>query len=191
MDSSSSSPSVSSTGSTTGGALTFLPDILADLPLFGSVVLFNRSFEVSQYVYSGLLLLGSVGQYAGGKLVDRIGVEYALIGGFFALSTIGLAFIPSAAAGLGPLLIAGGFLGFVVFMIAPINQVAISKYSSTDARGLSFGYSYAAIFGVGAFGASLAGVVLTRSTPGILFAVLAGIASMASLTAAYLAWTSS
>ncbi|QSW99757.1 MFS transporter [Haloterrigena alkaliphila] len=167
-------------------AFTFLPDILADLPLFDPVTAFDRAFEPSQYVYSGLLLLGGVGQYVGGKLVDRIRVETALLGGYAVLAAIAIAFVPAANAGLVPLLAVAGLLGFAAFAIAPINQEAVSAYTAAESRGLSFGYSYTAIFGVGAVGASLAGVVLTHSTPAVLFAVIAGCAAIAALVGASL-----
>ncbi|AGB30886.1 major facilitator superfamily MFS 1 [Natrinema pellirubrum DSM 15624] len=160
---------------------TFLPEILADLSLFDPVALGGRSFEPSQYVYSGLLLVGGVGQYVGGKLVDRARLETVLLGGYAALAAVALAFVPSTNAGLAPLLVVGGALGFLTFMIAPINQEAISAYTPADARGLSFGYSYTAIFGVGAVGSSLAGFVLTRSTPTVLFVVVAACAAVAAL----------
>jgi len=163
------------------GTLTFLPDILAGIPLFEPVDLFDRPFEPSQYVYSGLLLLGGLGQYVGGKLVDRVQSEYALIGAYTALAAVALVFIPSAGGGLVSLLVVSGVLGFLVFMVAPINQEVISQYAPADVRGLSFGYTYTAIFGVGALGAILAGAILTRSTPGVLFVVLAGIASVVVL----------
>ncbi len=54
-------------------AFTFLPDILAALPLLDPITFVGRSFDPSQYVYSGLLLVGGVGQYVGGKLVDARG----------------------------------------------------------------------------------------------------------------------
>ncbi|WP_226480164.1 MFS transporter [Natrinema amylolyticum] len=160
---------------------TFLPDILADLPLFDPVSLVGRLFDPSQYVYSGLLLVGGVGQYVGGKLVDRARLETVLLGGYAALSVVALAFVPSTNAGLVPLLVVAGALGFLTFMIAPVNQEAISAYTPVGARGLSFGYSYAAIFGVGAVGSSLAGLILTRSTPAALFAVVAACAAIAAL----------
>lgn len=168
------------------GVFTFLPGILAELPLFEPMTFLDRSFEPSRYVYSGLLLLGGVGQYAGGRLVDRVRTEYALVGGYLALALVALAFVPSSNAGLLPLLVVAGLFGFLAFMIAPINQEAISKYSPAGVRGLSFGYSYTAIFGVGALGATLAGVVLTRSTAAVLFVVLAGIAGVAALVGGYL-----
>jgi MFS family permease len=160
---------------------TFLPDILADLPLFDPVSLADRSFEPSQYVYSGLLLVGGIGQYVGGKLVDRAQLETVLLGGYAAVAVAALAFVPSTNAGLAPLLVVAGVLGFLTFMIAPINQEAISTYTPADARGLSFGYTYTAIFGIGAVGSSLAGLILTWSTPAALFAVVAACAASAAL----------
>lgn len=160
---------------------TFLPDILADLPLFDPVPVVGRSFEPSQYVYSGLLLVGGIGQYVGGRLVDRARLETVLLGGYVALAVVAIAFVPSANAGLVPLLVVAGVLGFLAFMIAPINQEAISTYTPADARGLSFGYTYTAIFGVGAIGSSLAGLILTRSMPTALFAVVAACAAIAAL----------
>ncbi|MFB6300214.1 MAG: MFS transporter [Halobacteriales archaeon] len=168
------------------GVFTFLPDILADLPFFDPMIVFDRPIEPSQYVYSGLLILGGVGQYAGGKLVDRVMAEHALIGGYVALTVIAVVFIPSADVGLWPLLGVAGVLGFLLFMIAPINQETISKYSPADVRGLSFGFTYTAIFGIGAIGASIAGVILTRSTPTVLFFVIASIAAVAALLGVYL-----
>ncbi|QCW02774.1 MFS transporter [Natrinema pallidum] len=160
---------------------TFLPDILATLPLLDPITFVGRSFEPSQYVYSGLLLVGGFGQYVGGKLVDRARLETVLVGGYVALAAVALAFVPSTKAGLAPLLVVAGVLGFLTFMIAPINQEAISTYTPADARGLSFGYTYTAIFGVGALGSSLAGLILTRSTPTALFVVVAACAVIAAV----------
>lgn len=168
------------------GILTFLPDILADMPMFDPIERFGQSFEPSQYVYSGLLLLGGVGQYVGGTLADRVQVEYVLVGGYLLLVLLALVFIPSANAGIGPLLVVAALVGFTVFGVGPINQEVISKYSATDVRGLSFGYTYVAIFGVGALGAMLAGVILEYSTATVLFVVLAGFAATATTLGVYL-----
>jgi len=168
------------------GMFTFLPDILAGLSLFEPMAIGGRSIEPSQYVYSGLLILGGAGQYAGGKLVDRVQAEYALVGTFSVLVVIALVFVPAANAGLVPLLIISGLLGFFVFMEAPINQEVISKYVPAEVRGLSFGYTYVAVFGVGALGSAIAGIILTRAGPALLFLVLAVFAVAAILFGVYL-----
>jgi MFS family permease len=160
------------------GLFTFLPDVLADLPVFAPTDRFGATIEPSQYVYSGLLLLGALGQYAGGRVVERIPVERALVGTYVSLAVVALLFVPALEASLGPLLAVTGLLGFLAFMAAPINQEAIAKYSSPSMRGLSFGYTYTAIFGLGAFGATLAGLVLSWWSPHVLFALLAGIATL-------------
>lgn len=162
------------------GVFTFLPDILAGLPLFDPMQLYGRTFEPSQYVYSGLLILGGAGQFAGGKLVDRYTPEYVLVGTFSVLVVIAAVFMPAANAGLGPLLVVSGLLGFFVFMEAPVNQEVISKYVPPEVRGLSFGYTYLAVFGIGALGSTIAGVILTESTPATLF----GFVGLSALVAA-------
>ncbi len=168
------------------GAFTFLPDVLAGLPLFESVTVRGFSLEPSRYVYSGLLLLGGIGQFVGGTVTDRIRTEYALLGGYGVLIAVGLTFIPAAQLGLVPLLFVGALLAFFVYVVAPINQEAISKYSPAGSRGLSFGYTYAGLYGIGAVGATMAGVVLTRWSAGALFAILAGVACMAAILVAAL-----
>lgn len=162
------------------GVLTFLPEVLAGLPLFDPVAVGGRSIAPSRYVYSGLLVFGAAGQYVGGKLVDRVPAERALVGSFVALAVVALAFVPASAAGLVPLLVVGSVLGFLVFVEAPINQEVVSRHVPPDARGISFGYVYLAILGVGAAGAAGAGVVLTRASPAVLFGGLAAVAVVAA-----------
>jgi MFS family permease len=171
------------------GSFTFLPDILGELPLFEPATLWGRTVEPSQYVYSGLLILGGLGQFAGGKLVDRVQAEYALVGTFAALVVVAVMFVPAAEAGIVPLLVVAGLLGFLVFMEAPINQEVISRHVPTDVRGLSFGYTYVAVLGVGALGAAVAGVVLSRWDAAALFTLLAGLAVVAVGLGVYLART--
>ncbi|MFB6303445.1 MAG: MFS transporter [Haloferacaceae archaeon] len=159
------------------GVLSFLPEILADLPLFRPVALFERSFEPSQYVYAGLLLLGGVGQYLGGTWTDRVAAEPLLIASYGALVGTTLLFVPASAAGLVPLLLVCGALGLLIYMTAPIRQALVAKYADADVHGLSFGYTYLGVYGVGALGPSLAGLALTHTTTGVFFLLFAGVAA--------------
>nr|WP_226011505.1 MFS transporter [Halomicrobium salinisoli] len=180
------------------GFLTFLPELLDDLPGFGPVRVAavlpgplldalgvaagdGRTLAPSRYFYSALLLVGVIGQYAGGKLTDRVPVEYGIVGGFGALAVLVLLFLPAAELGVWPLLVLGAALGVVMFGVQPINQATIAEYSPADARGLSYGFSYLGIFGVGALGATVAGTVLTVASPPALFAVLAVLAAAAGI----------
>jgi hypothetical protein len=69
-------------------------------------------------------------------------------------------------------------LGFVVYGTAPIYQVVIAEHAAADAHGQSYGVTCLAIFGVGATGASVAGVVLTHATSAVLFGVLGVVAAV-------------
>lgn len=161
------------------GILSFLPEILGDLPLFAPVPLGERTIEPSQYVFAGLLLLGAGGQYVGGKLTDRTRTAVALIATYAVLVGASIAFLPAADAGIMPMLVVCGALGFTIYMTAPIRQALLAEYSAADVRGLSFGYFYLGVYGVGAVGASLAGIVLTYGTTGTFFLVFAAVAALA------------
>lgn len=161
------------------GAFTFLPEILAGLETVEPIRIADRQIPAHQSVYSGLLLLGGIGQYVGGKLVDRVRAETALVGTFACLALLALAFVPAANLGGGPLIVIAGLLGFTVFMEAPINQEVLSKHVPVALRGLSFGYTYTAVFGVGALGAAVAGVILTEASSTVLFGLEATIAIVA------------
>jgi predicted MFS family arabinose efflux permease len=122
------------------------------------------------------LLFGGLGQYFGGRLVENVPVEYALITAYLSLAGVAALFAVVMRTSLGLLLVVAGVLGVLVFMVAPINQEAIASYSVSSMRGLSFGFTYTGIFGVGALGATMAGVILSWSSPEVLFTALAGTA---------------
>lgn len=154
------------------GVLTFLPDLLTplvtvDLPI---------DVAAGRYVYAGLLAVGIGGQYVGGRLSDREGTERALAGALAVLAGVAAVFLPVAALGTGALLAVSAVLGFFLFVVQPLYQATVAEYTPPDARGLSYGYTYLAVFGVGALGAALAGTLLQVGGPPVLFGVLAGIA---------------
>lgn len=155
------------------GLFTFLPDVLAGLPVFEPVEIAGETFEPSQYAYAGLLLIGGAGQYVGGRLSDSRSPERAIVGAFSALIVVSLLFPFATSLGLLPTLAVCAALGFFVFMEAPIHQALIGEYAAADIQGLSFGYTYLGVFGIGAAGASIAGVALTYGGTALLFAALA------------------
>ena len=167
------------------GALTFLPELLDDflspfvgggLGLFGPESPYAEEFDLAQYAYVGLLTVGIGGQYVGGKLTDRIAPERGLAGALLVLAALAIAFVPAAEASLPTLVAVTVALGFALFAMQPLSQATIAKYSPPDARGLSFGYTYLGIFGVGSLGATIVGTVLTYATVDVVFVVLAGFA---------------
>jgi predicted MFS family arabinose efflux permease len=129
-------------------------------------------FDLSQYLYAGLLAVGVAGQYVGGRLTDAIEPERGLAVMLTLLVVIALLFVP-ASGSLPTLLAISVALGFALFGLQPLSQATIAKYSPPAYRGLSFGFTYLAIFGIGALGASLAGAALTYGSPTTLFVMLA------------------
>ncbi len=167
------------------GMLTFLPAMLGDFldPLIDVAPSeglgpipdgrFAREFDLAQYLYAGLLTVGIAGQYVGGKLTDRVDVDRGLAFTLGLLAVIAVLFIPATKT-LPTLLVVSAALGFVLFGIQPLGQATIAKYSPPEHRGLSFGYTYLAIFGIGALGASIVGTALTYGSSSTVFVLLAG-----------------
>ena len=91
---------------------------------------------------------------------------------------IALLFVPASST-LVTLLAISVALGFALFAMQPLSQATIAKYSPPEHRGLSFGYTYLAIFGIGALGASLAGAALTYGSSTAVFVLPAGFAAVA------------
>ncbi|SFS07956.1 Sugar phosphate permease [Halomicrobium zhouii] len=184
------------------GMLTFLPDLLGEFldPLVGTTSgagiglfadgAFAREFDLSQYLYAGLLAVGIGGQYVGGRLTEALDPEQGLAVMLTALVAIGLLFVPAAET-LPTLLAVSVALGFALFAMQPLSQATVAKYSPAEHRGLSFGYTYLAIFGLGAIGASTTGAALTYATPAVAFLSLAGFATVALVLAlSLLRWDS-
>ena len=179
------------------GVVTFLPELLGEFLTAavgdvrpgvvdpGSPV--AAAFDLSRYLYAGLLTVGIGGQYLGGRLTDRVEPDRGLAAMLAVLTGLAVAFVPAAETGLGSLLAVSVLLGFALFAVQPLSQATIAKYSLPEARGLSFGYTYLAIFGIGALGAAIVGTVLTYASPAAMFALLAGFSMTAGLVALVLA----
>ena len=169
--------------------LTFLPDLLGDV-LSGLVDVqlidpespYAEEFDLARYLYVAVLTVGVFGQYLGGRIADRVRPERGLIGLMSVLAALALLFAPASETP-ATFLAVSLLLGVALFTVQPLSQAMVAAYSPPDARGLSFGFTYLAIFGVGSLGAALAGTVLTRAGPDELFVVLAGIATVGALCA--------
>ncbi|WP_345784780.1 MFS transporter [Natronococcus wangiae] len=181
------------------GVLTFLPDLLDSfltaavgdvrLGVFDSDGPIAEELDLAQYLYAGLLTVGIGGQYLGGRLTDAIEPDRGLVIMLTALTAIALLFVPAAHAGLWGLVAVSVALSFALFAMQPLTQATIAKYSLPESRGLSFGYTYLAIFGIGALGAAIVGAVLTYASASVMFVVLAGFSAIGCLLAVSLVTT--
>ncbi|MFC5277697.1 MFS transporter [Halorubrum rubrum] len=167
--------------------LTFLPDLLgdtlggfADLQLVDPEGPYAEEFDPARYLYVAILMVGVPGQYLGGRIADRIPPERGLVYLMSILAALALAFVP-ATGRIWSFLLVSGLLGVALFTVQPLSQATVAAYSPPGTRGLSFGYTYLGIFGVGSLGAGLAGFVLTVAGTRELFFVLAGIAACGAL----------
>lgn len=165
------------------GILTFLPDILGGFTVFDPISVAGIEFEPDRYVYVGLLTVGIAGQYIGGKLSDRIRPEKGIIVGTGALAVLAIVFLPAAELGVAPFLLVCGLLGLFLFMVQPLYQASVADFTPPGKRGLSYGYTYLGVFGVGSLGGAVAGVILTYGSAAGLFTALA----LIGLTAAGIA----
>lgn len=168
------------------GMLTYLPEILHGLPAMEAFELSAdlRGIEPADYIYVGFLVVGMAGQYAGGKLTDRVSAERGLLAIFGVLVLLALAFIPVTGMGLGALLALCGVLGFFLFAIQPFYQNAVAVHTPTDTRGLSYGYTYLGEFGLGSASIAIGGFVLDSFALSAFFAMLAAFALIAAALSA-------
>ena len=163
------------------GVLTFLPEILGEFPALQPIDLAGQRLRPERYFYAGLLMVGVLGQYAGGRLTDRMRPELGIVAGYGTLCVLAVLFLPVAGIGIAPLLVVGAALGFFLFFVQPLYQATIADYTPPEARGISYGYTYLGVFGVGALGGTIAGGILTLISPAVLFATLAAFAGLAAL----------
>nr|WP_264475218.1 MFS transporter [Halorubellus salinus] len=169
------------------GILTFLPEVLSTYDAFAAVALGDLSLETYRYAYAGLLAVGILGQYAGGRVSDLVRPERALAPAFVALAVLAAFVLPAANAGLVPFLALGVVLGTMLFFVQPLYQAAVADHTPAGTRGLSYGYTYLGVFGVGALGGALAGTILEFADAAALFATLGGIALLGAGAALALA----
>jgi len=160
------------------GVLTYLPEILQGLDAMTAVTLGAGldGIEPADYLFVGLLVVGMAGQYAGGKLTDRIAVERGLLALFVLLGALALVFVPVTDLGLVGVVAVCALLGFCLFAIQPFYQVAVALYTPPETRGLSYGFTYLAEFGFGAASIAIGGAMLDRFSLAAFFGVLAGFA---------------
>ncbi len=160
------------------GVLTFLPRLFEGMTSLGEWTMGFPGRQTGRYLYSAMLMVGILGQYAGGKLSDRVMPENALMGGVVVLGLLALVFIPVARGGLGPVIATVALLGVALFFVQPLYQAAIADHTPPGTRGLAYGFTYLGIFGIGAAGAPISGYLLTEGDFTGVFVFMAGLAGV-------------
>ncbi|WP_049921644.1 MFS transporter [Halopiger djelfimassiliensis] len=158
------------------GMLTFLPEILNGVPAIEtrSLPTTLEGIEPDRYIYVGLLVVGIVGQYAGGKLTNRVSPARGMVAIFAVLTALAVAFVPVTSMGIGVIAALCGLFGFFLFAVQPFYQNAVAVYTPADTRGLSYGYTYLGEFGLGSASIAISGFVLENAPLSAFFLLAAG-----------------
>jgi MFS family permease len=150
------------------GSMTFLPAHLHE----------KASARFADSLTTLVLLIGALGQYAGGALTRRVRLEW------LALWVVAWALPPLVLVGLlggGPMVAVAGAFIFLHFAHQPIFNTLIADYSPPALVGRSFGLVYLAAFGLGGAGGIIAGAMVDRWDTGAAFIGMAGVWALALL----------
>jgi predicted MFS family arabinose efflux permease len=131
------------------GAITFLPQLFEEFV--------NDEFGAAFVTVA--LILGAVGQLAGGSISQRVRLER--IAPAIGLCTIPALLLTGVLSGAALVLAASVFV-FFYFANQPIFTGLIADYSPAGAVGRSYGFSFFAGFGLGSIGGIIAGAFVDQ-----------------------------
>ena len=160
------------------GSLVFLPTYLAER--VGSALWGSEQIVKGGLVATAALLIGVLGQYVGGALSSRVGLERLW---FILLSvTIPFLFLIGLTTNTMLILVAMAF-AFSHFSCQPVGNGLIAKYTTSRIRSRGYGLSFFLSTGIGSFASSLAGWLGERFGLSKIFIVLGTFAAMTSVLA--------
>jgi len=135
------------------GALTFLPRFVGAGP------------------FALALGLGAVGQVFAGTLADRRRPDRIL----FSLSLGGAALLVLLAelTGSSAFVFVALAFGFVLFSLEALQNTLVTRTAPHPLRGVAFGLAFLSVFGLGSFGAALAGWLMAAGQASLMFVALA------------------
>jgi MFS family permease len=139
------------------GAILFLPAYMATNI---SIQIFSLDSVAVGGMFSGIVLcIGVFGQYFGGSLGQKPGLERSVL----ILSAAGLPFVLAMAFTRDFFLI-GASLAFFFFNFAlqPATNVLLAQRTTVPMRGTAFGIFFFAAFGLGSVASSFSGYIAQR-----------------------------
>lgn len=155
------------------GTLTFLPTHIHE----------RVSPQLSGSLTTLVLLLGGVGQLAGGLLTRYLNMEW------LALAVTAIALPPLLLMGVAE----GGVVAFLAaafiftnFAHQPIFNTLIADYTPGRFVGRSFGLAFWSTFGMGALGGAVAGVLTDRWDTGVAFLGMGALWALAVVATSFL-----
>lgn len=139
------------------GSMTFLPTYMAKFAAFRIFSL--DSVAIGGMLSSIVLLMGALGQFTGGMMAQRPGVEKKF------LSVTLLAFPSLLAMSFSShllLLIVALVYYFFNFSLQPMNNTLLARHTSGDMRATAFGIYFSIAFGIGSSAASYSGYIAQK-----------------------------
>jgi len=105
------------------------------------------------------LLFGALGQYIGGRLVDRISPEWMYL---ISIATGVLAVIGLSIGTNLTIIVSAILYAFFYFATQPIQNYMLSRYLPDHRHGIGYGIHFCLTFGVGAVAAAVSGYLADR-----------------------------
>lgn len=156
-------------GLTYKGIMTFLPVYMGERVSMEFMGISRLTLAGSLATFA--LLSGAVGQYIGGRLVDRWRPELI----YAAAICLGTVFVFLMALGSNGVLIASAVMyAFFYFATQPIQNFILSRYLPQDRYGLGFGIHFFITFGVGSTAAAFSGYLADHYGLGSVFYAMGG-----------------
>jgi MFS family permease len=144
-------------GLTYRGIITFLPVYMGQNVHLGFLKL--DTVTLGGTIATLALLSGAVGQYIGGRLVDRHKPEVIYLGAI----VIGTIFVFVMAKGSNiPLIVSAILYALSYFSTQPIQNFLITRYLPKHRQGLGFGIHFFLTFTVGSTAAVVSGYLADR-----------------------------
>jgi MFS family permease len=162
------------------GLLSFLPRYLGQSGLHSSVV---SDASYRNYLTSGVLLCGCIGQYLAGRWAKPGRLEPFLM--LIILCNAPFLFWMAMAQGWARIWAAGLF-ALVHFMHQPVYNTLVASYVPTHRRSFGYGVSNTITFGIGGLGAGYVGFSRTNFGDAITYSSLGCVALVAAFIAGML-----
>jgi MFS family permease len=160
------------------GVVTFLPTYMSQYTSFH--ILSWDSVAIGGMLSGIALFMGVFGQYLGGVLAEKKNLKgnVIMIGVLSFPFILGMAFTKDAI-----LLIMALFFFFFTFMLQPMFNTLMARYTSLKMRGTAFGIYFFMAFGIGSMAASFAGFIAQNfGLPWVFVGLSGGILIMAALS---------
>ena len=127
---------------------------------------------VATSITSSILLIGMVGQFAGGRLAEKFDLRLGYL--IFHVITVPAVFLMSMSTDL-PLVFWALIYTFFLLGMQPIENTLVSRYTPKSFRHSAFGLKFVLTFGVGALAVKAVEFISVEYSLEAVFVVLSGV----------------